>query len=63
MHHNQPMTTRAAYVPLTAGDFAPAFAGAALISMLSLFSFLPLPREAGAEVSGHRYRTAPPSVT
>src|SRR5438874_894652 len=25
MHHNQPMTTRAAYVPLTAGDFASAF--------------------------------------
>ncbi len=41
---------------LGAEDFAPAFAAIALISALSILFFLPLSREAGAEVSGHRAR-------
>ncbi|HEV3242092.1 MAG TPA: MFS transporter, partial [Methyloceanibacter sp.] len=48
---------------LAAGDFGPAFAGVALVSLLSLLFFLPLSRDAGAEVSGHRYGTVPPSAT
>lgn len=43
---------------LTAGDFAPAYAVIAVISLLSVFSFLPLSPDAGAEVSG-RARESP----
>ncbi len=39
---------------LTAGDFGPAFAIVGLLSALSAMIFVPLPAEAGAEVSGHR---------
>jgi len=45
---------------LGAGDFAPAFAAVALISLSSILFFLPLAREAGAEVSGHQYRSGSP---
>jgi EmrB/QacA subfamily drug resistance transporter len=38
---------------LAAGDFAGAFLVVALISLSSIFFYLPLAREAGAEVSGH----------
>jgi EmrB/QacA subfamily drug resistance transporter len=38
---------------LAAGDFANAFLAVALISLSSIFFYLPLAREAGAEVSGH----------
>lgn len=38
---------------IEAGDFAPAFAVVALIAASSALVFLPLPRDAGAEVSGH----------
>ena len=48
---------------LAAGDFTPAFAAVAAISLASIALFLPLSREAGAEVSGHRYRPAPPSAS
>jgi hypothetical protein len=37
---------------LTAGDFAPAFLGIALISALSIAVFARLPADAGAELSG-----------
>ncbi|WP_198350910.1 DHA2 family efflux MFS transporter permease subunit [Flavisphingomonas formosensis] len=39
---------------LRAADIAPAFAIVALVSLFSLFFFVPLPRDAGAEVSGKR---------
>jgi MFS family permease len=39
---------------LGADDFAMAFVAVALISLSSIFFYLPLAREAGAEVSGHR---------
>jgi MFS family permease len=48
---------------LGADDFAPAFVAVGLISLASVFFYLPLPQEAGAEVSGHRTRVraaAPP---
>src|SRR6185437_7940389 len=38
---------------LQAGDFAGAFLVVAVISLCSIFFYLPLAREAGAEVSGH----------
>jgi hypothetical protein len=44
---------------LAAGDFPPAFLAVALISASSLFFFLPLAPQAGAEVSGHRARRLP----
>lgn len=43
---------------IEAGDFAPAFALVALIAASSALVFLPLPRDAGAEVSGHGGRDA-----
>ena len=45
MHHS---TT------LQAADVSPAFAIIGAVSLLGLFYFIPLPRDAGAEVSGHR---------
>lgn len=44
---------------LAAGDFAPAFVAVGLISILSIFFFLPLSSDAGAEVSGHRASAIP----
>jgi EmrB/QacA subfamily drug resistance transporter len=41
-------------------DFVPAFAIVGGIALASIGFFLPLPREAGAEVSGHRVRAARP---
>jgi hypothetical protein len=38
---------------LSAGDFSGAFLAVALISLSSIFFYLPLTGEAGAEVSGH----------
>ncbi len=35
-------------------DFAPAYFAIAAISLLALLFFLPLPRDAGAEISGRR---------
>ena len=43
---------------LRAADVSPAFAIIGAISLLGLFYFIPLPRDAGAEVSGHRQRSA-----
>jgi EmrB/QacA subfamily drug resistance transporter len=43
---------------LGAGDFAVAFVAVALISVSSIFFYLPLAHEAGAEVSGHRSAAA-----
>jgi EmrB/QacA subfamily drug resistance transporter len=40
------------------GDFAVAFVAVALISVSSIFFYLPLAHEAGAEVSGHRRAAA-----
>jgi EmrB/QacA subfamily drug resistance transporter len=40
------------------GDFAGAFVAVALISVSSIFFYLPLAHEAGAEVSGHRSAAA-----
>lgn len=42
---------------LGAADFAPAFFGIAAISLLSVGFFVPLPPDAGAEMSGHRPAT------
>jgi hypothetical protein len=39
---------------LGADDFAPAYLAIAALSLLSLFFFAPLPRDAGAEMSGRR---------
>jgi hypothetical protein len=39
---------------LQAADISPAFAIIGAVSLLGLFYFAPLPRDAGAEVSGHR---------
>ena len=39
---------------LQAADVSPVFLIIGLISLLGLFYFIPLPRDAGAEVSGHR---------
>jgi EmrB/QacA subfamily drug resistance transporter len=39
---------------LGATDFAPAYFAIAALSLLSLFFFAPLPRDAGAEISGRR---------
>jgi len=44
---------------LGADDFAAAFLVVALISLTSIFFYLPLAREAGAEVSGHHAPPAP----
>jgi MFS family permease len=44
---------------LSAGDFAPAFLAITPISLASLFFFVPLAPQAGAEVSGHRARSFP----
>jgi hypothetical protein len=41
---------------LAADDFAPAFVAVGLIALSSVFFYLPLRKEAGAEVSGHRAR-------
>jgi EmrB/QacA subfamily drug resistance transporter len=43
---------------LGSGDFAGAFLAVGLISLSSILFYLPLAREAGAEVSGHRAATA-----
>jgi MFS family permease len=40
--------------PLTAGDISPAFVIVALTSLLALFFYLRLPKDAGAEVSGRK---------
>ena len=46
------------------GDFALSFIAVGLIALASIFFYLPLAREAGAEVSGHRARPpAAPSLT
>jgi len=47
---------------LAAGDFAPVFLAVTLISLASLFFFVPLAPQAGAEVSGHRARSLPPQA-
>ena len=39
-------------------DFRLAFVLVGAVSLLSLASYLKLPKDAGAEVSGHRARTA-----
>jgi len=44
---------------LHAADVSPVFVILGAISMLSLFYFVPLPRDAGAEVSGHRVEPRP----
>jgi EmrB/QacA subfamily drug resistance transporter len=44
------------------GDFAAAFLAVGLISLSSIFFYLPLAREAGAEVSGH-HAVPPPALT
>ena len=46
---------------IAAADFAPAFVTVALISAASVFAFLRLAPDAGAEVSGQRLAAAPPS--
>ncbi len=43
---------------LGADDFAPAFLAVGLIALSSILFYLPLAREAGAEVSGHRAAAA-----
>jgi len=43
---------------LSAQDFWPAYIGISFLSILSLFSFLPLNADAGNEVSGHMQRMA-----
>jgi len=43
---------------LESGDFAAAFLAVAVISLSSILFYLPLAREAGAEVSGHRRAAA-----
>jgi hypothetical protein len=47
---------------LAAEDFAPAFLAVTLISLASLFFFVPLAPQAGAEVSGHRMRSLPGEI-
>ena len=47
---------------LRAADVSPAFAIIGAVSLLGIFYFAPLPRDAGAEVSGHRQRPAPKSA-
>jgi hypothetical protein len=51
-------TLRAAHhsTALRAADVSPAFAIIGAISLLGLFYFVPLPRDAGEEVSGHHPR-------
>jgi len=44
---------------LTAQDFWPAFVGIGVISALSVFFFIPMPHDAGSEVSGHTAKTPP----
>ncbi len=44
---------------IAARDFGPAFFAVALVSGLSVFSFRRLPRDAGAELSGHRGTVGP----
>jgi MFS family permease len=44
---------------LQAADVSPAFAIIGAVSLLGLFYFIPLPRDAGAEVSGHRPEPGP----
>ena len=44
---------------LQAADVSPVFLIIGAISLLGLFYFVPLPRDAGAEVSGHRERGEP----
>ncbi|HEV7438818.1 MAG TPA: MFS transporter [Methylobacterium sp.] len=46
---------------IAAADFAPAFVTVALISAASVFAFLRLAPDAGAEVSGQRLAAAPPA--
>jgi hypothetical protein len=46
---------------LGATDFAPAYFAIAGISLLSLLFFAPLPRDAGAEISGRR-ETRPEAI-
>jgi hypothetical protein len=46
---------------LSAGDFWPAFLAIGCIAALSALVFLPLPPEAGAEVSGRRPLVAKPA--
>jgi hypothetical protein len=43
-------------------DFPPAYFAVAAISLLSLFFFAPLPRDAGAEISGKREAPAARAV-
>jgi len=43
---------------LSPADFWPAFVTVGLVSLLSIPAFMALPRDAGAEVSGHRGRAA-----
>jgi EmrB/QacA subfamily drug resistance transporter len=45
---------------LQAADVSPVFLILGAISLLGLFYFVPLPRDAGAEVSGHRREAAEP---
>ena len=40
-------------------DFAPAYFAIAAISLMALLFFVPLPRDAGAEISGRRERSEP----
>ena len=48
---------------LAAGDFMPAFLTVGCISLTSILAFLPLARDSGAEVSGHRLKTAAPAAS
>ena len=50
------MVTARGDTHVAAADFAPAFFALALISALSTLIFVPLPADAGAEISGHRPR-------
>jgi EmrB/QacA subfamily drug resistance transporter len=48
---------------LGATDFSPAYFAIAAISLLSLLFFAPLPRDAGAEISGRRGKLSPAIAT
>ncbi|MGH7288636.1 MAG: MFS transporter, partial [Myxococcota bacterium] len=48
---------------LGATDFSPAYFAIAAISLLSLRFFTPLPRDAGAEISGRHGETTPAIAT
>ena len=39
---------------LAAGDFWPAYLGVSFIALLSVTNFIPLSKQAGEEMSGHR---------